>query len=373
MQDLKKYKILIIDDEKMICSACSQVFCREGYVVETCFNGTSGLAKFDEFNPDIVFVDLKMSGMSGADVLKQIKQKNENVVSIVITGYATIESAVESMKNGAFDFLPKPFTPEELRIITRRALEKRRVSLETERLKQEKERMRKNFTSLVSHELKTPLVAVMQYLEVLLTCDSTYGVSPEQCMIINRMKIRLRELLAIIDRWLKLTRIDGLQLKEDFEDFPLTVVIRESADLVASLAIEKKVRILIKPSTHNIVVNGDREMIKEIFTNLVHNGIKYNHEGGSVTIGIRHEKNFWIVDVSDTGVGIEEKDIAHIGEEFYRVKREESTVGSGLGLAITKKILNIHGGRLEIRSTLNKGSTFSVYLPQITTEAKQDS
>jgi two-component system sensor histidine kinase/response regulator len=368
MQDLKKYKILIIDDEEMICSTCSQVLCQEGYVVETCFNGNSGLVKFDEFNPDIVFVDLKMSGMSGDEVLKQIKEKNKNVVSIVITGYATIESAVESMKNGAFDFLPKPFTPEELRIITRRALEKRRISLETERLRQEKERMRQNFISLVSHELRTPLVAVMQYLEVLITCGNTYGVSSEQITIINRMKIRLRELLAIIDRWLRLTRIEGLQLKEEFEDFPLSVVIREAIELIEPLAKEKNVRVWIKPSAHSTVVNGDREMLKEVFTNLLNNGIKYNREGGSVVIEVRNEENFWIIDINDTGIGIHEKDIAHIGEEFYRVKREGSTAGCGLGLAIVKKIVDVHSGRLKIKSKLNKGSTFSVYLPQISTK-----
>jgi two-component system sensor histidine kinase/response regulator len=364
MPDQKKYKILVIDDEETICSACAQVLCQEGYLVETCFDGNSGLEKFTEFNPDIVFVDLKMPGVSGTDVLKQIRKENENVVSIVITGYATIESAVASMKNGAFDFLPKPFTPEELRLITRRALEKRRVSLEAERLRQEKEIMRQNFISLVSHELRTPLVAVMQYLEVLITCGSSYGVSSEQIKIINRMKIRLNELLTLIDRWLKLSRIEGLKLTENFEDFHLCSVVDDVVEIVKPLAAEKKVSLDVKYLARNMVVNGDKEMIKEIFTNLINNGIKYNREGGSVIIESRQEEDFWVIDVSDTGIGISEKEINHIGEEFYRVKREGSAAGSGLGLAIVKKILDIHSGKMEIKSRIDQGSTFSVFLPR---------
>jgi len=356
-------KILIIDDEATICQACSQVFIQDGYSVETCLEGASGLKKFDCFKPDVVFVDLKMPGIGGMEVLENIIEKDENIVLVVITGYATIESAVESMKRGAFDFLPKPFTPDELRIITRRALEKRRASLEAERLREEKERMRQNFISLVSHELRTPLVAVMQYLEVL-GGGIAGGISLEQAKIVNRMKIRIKELLSLIDRWLRLSRIEELNLKEEFEDFSLNGVIEEVIDVVNPLAQEKDVSIHVKPMVHKILVSGDKEMIKEVFANLISNGIKYNREGGKVIVDAYDRGHFWVIDISDTGVGIPEQAIPHIIEEFYRVKREGSAAGSGLGLAIVKKILDIHDGKLEIKSELNQGSTFSVYLPR---------
>ena len=360
---IKSSKILIIDDEKPICDACCQVFSKDGYLVETCLEGESGLKKCDDFGPDIVFVDLKMPGIGGMEILEKISEKDKNIVLIVITGYASIESAVESMKRGAFDFLPKPFTPDELRIITRRALVKRRASLEAERLRKEKERMRQNFISLVSHELRTPLVAVKQYLEVL--GNGIVGeISTKQEKIINRMKIRIDELLSLIDRWLKLSRIEELKLKEGFEDFSISLVINEAIDLVKVLANEKNVSLRVKSTSHNIIVNGDREMIKEIFTNLINNGIKYNREGGSVAIKSKEEENFCVIDISDTGIGIPEQEIAHIAEEFYRVKREGYAAGCGLGLAIVKKILDIHNGRLEIKSKLNQGSIFSVYLPK---------
>lgn len=365
-------KILIIDDEEAICDACCQILSEEGYLIETSFEGATGLKNIDNFKPDVVFIDLKMPGLGGMEVLEKITRKDKNIVSIVITGYATIESAVESMKKGAFDFLPKPFDPEELKIITERALEKRRASLEAERLKEEKERMRKNFIALVSHEMRTPLVAVMQYLEVF--SGGIAGImSQEQTKIVNRMKIRLNELLLLIDRWLKLSRIEELKLKEGFQDFTLSQVINEAIDLLKSLAQEKNVSLEVKSIPDNIIINGDKEMIKEIFTNLINNGIKYNREGGTVTVESRKQENFWVIDISDTGIGIPEQEIAHVGEEFYRIKREGSAAGSGLGLAIVRKILAIHNGKLEVRSKLNQGSTFSVYLPRTSTKTGKHS
>lgn len=132
---MKESKILIIDDEEAICDVCYQMFTKDGYLVETCREGTSGLQKIDKFKPDVVLVDLKMPGMSGMEVLEKIKKKDKNVVPIVITGYATIESAVESMKKGAFDFLRKPLTAEKLKSVARKALKERKASLEVQPLR----------------------------------------------------------------------------------------------------------------------------------------------------------------------------------------------------------------------------------------------
>src|SRR4030042_3709433 len=102
-------KVLIIDDEETIRDACSQFLIQDCYAVEISANGSDGLEKFTQFKPDVVIVDLKMPGISGFDVIERTKRADELVVIVVITGYATIESAVESLKRGAFDFLPKPF------------------------------------------------------------------------------------------------------------------------------------------------------------------------------------------------------------------------------------------------------------------------
>lgn len=356
-------KVLVIDDEPAIVDACSQILGQEGYSVENARDGRSGLEKAGGFRPDVALVDLKMPGMGGLEVLDRLREIDKNLVPVVITGYATIESAVDSMKHGALEFLPKPFSPEELKIICARALEKHRILVEAERLKAEKESMRMNFISMVSHELRTPLVAVIQYLEVL-NAGILGAVSPEHEKIVGRMRIRLNELLLLINRWLKYARIEDQNIKQDFREFRLPPVIEESVEVVRPLAAEKKLQLVCSAAADGQTVYGDREMIKEVITNIISNGIKYNREGGRVTVETREAGESVVVDIADTGMGIPEQDVTRVGEEFYRTKREGLAAGSGLGLAIVKKILDIHGGRLEVSSRLNQGSTFSIHLPK---------
>ncbi len=364
-------KILLIDDEPAICEACQQIFTENNYLVEIAQNGTEGLKKFEEFNPDVVFIDLKMPGISGNEVLRKIIEKKTDAIPIVITGYASIESAVESMKNGAFDFLPKPFTSEELLMITKRGLERKRILAEKKRLESEKERMRQNFISLVSHELRTPLVAVIQYLEVL-SGGMAGQISDQQKNILERMKIRLKELLDIINRWLKLARIEELNLKENFQEFEIKEVIEESVEMLKPLFQEKKINIVSNLSNEAIRIFGDRDLIKEVFVNIITNGIKYNREKGSLFINSRINGEFVVTEIIDTGIGISEDEIKRLGEEFYRVKREGIAGGSGLGLSIVKKILEIHNGKLEIKSKIDEGSNFSVYLPIAISQSRKE-
>ena len=122
--------ILVVDDEETMRDSCQQALSREDNIVKVAEDGSTALAMLEKESFDLVILDLKMPGLSGMEVLNRIKQDDPEVVVVVITGYATVESAVEAMKSGAYDFIPKPFTPESLRAIVSRALEKRRLSLE---------------------------------------------------------------------------------------------------------------------------------------------------------------------------------------------------------------------------------------------------
>ena len=122
--------ILVVDDEEAIRDSCQQALSEEGIAVKVAEDGSKALDMLEKESFDLVILDLKMPGLSGMEVLGKIKEDDPEVMVVVITGYATIESAVESMKSGAYDFIPKPFTPDSLRVIVKRALEKRRLSLE---------------------------------------------------------------------------------------------------------------------------------------------------------------------------------------------------------------------------------------------------
>ena len=164
----RNYKILIIDDEEIVLDSCIEILSSNDYMINTASNGEMGLELLKEIQPDIVFVDLKMPGLSGIEVLEKIHSLDPTIVTVVITGYATVDSAVEAMKHNAYDFLPKPFTPDELRLLTKRGLERRNLILETQALRREKELLRENFAAIVSHELKSPLGAVQQNIYLLI-------------------------------------------------------------------------------------------------------------------------------------------------------------------------------------------------------------
>ena len=129
--------ILIIDDEETMRDSCRQTLSRDGNRVEVAEDGSKGLSLLRTESFDLVILDLKMPGLSGMEVLKRIKEDDPEVVVIVITGYATVESAVEAMKRGAYDFIPKPFTPDSLRVIVKRALDRRELALENVLLRDE--------------------------------------------------------------------------------------------------------------------------------------------------------------------------------------------------------------------------------------------
>ena len=134
--------ILVVDDDRTIRDGCSRILSKSGWTVITAENGQKGL---DEIrNPqgeiDVVLLDLMMPGVSGMEVMEQSLQMDLDLLVVVITGYATVESAVEAMKRGAYDFIPKPFTPDQLRIVVKRALERRSLQKEAEFLRQEREK-----------------------------------------------------------------------------------------------------------------------------------------------------------------------------------------------------------------------------------------
>ncbi len=357
-----KPNILIIDDDDTMLDSCSQVFTKEGYRSATAEDGNQGLQTFREIQPDLVLVDLKMPGKDGIQVLQELKTIDPNCVAIVITGYGTIQSAVEAMKHGAYDFLPKPFTPDELRFIVRRGLERRRYIIETESLRRDKEMMRKNFISLVSHELRSPLAAVQQNLIVIL--GGLSGDLPEETKkILQRMSHRIKGLISLINDWLDLSRIESGEMTVNMKPVHLPEILTEVVDLVQSLADENKVGIDWHPPVDFPTIVGNRETLQMLFTNLIHNAIKYNKTNGKVFITLENADHHAKVTVKDTGIGIHQEKLPLIFEQFYRAKEGKPVEGSGLGLSIAKKIVEAHQGTIDVESEVGKGTVFTVWLP----------
>ena len=363
-------KVLVVDDEEPIRDSCRQVLTKAGYECHTAVDGIEGLHFAHQVEPDVILLDLMMPGMDGLSMLDQLIKTHPNVVCIVITGYATIESAVDAMKHGAFDFLPKPFTPDELRVIVTRGLDQRKLLLETAALREEKRRMQQYFISIVAHELRSPLLLVKQYLDLIVggkmgTVDEVAGE------MLGGAHSTLTGLLSIIADWLKLARIDAGDIAGGMEEVDVRPIIEEIVEELTPRAEEAGVTVRMDRTFTPCKVMAHSEALSVVFRNLISNAIKYNTPQGRVVLEGTCSDGNLRVDVRDTGMGIPEAEIPFIFEDFFRVKSSKTAEipGTGLGLSIVKKIVDGHHGSIEVESAEGEGTAFSVFLPLVCTDA----
>jgi signal transduction histidine kinase len=357
--------ILIIDDEEALRDGCRQVLEKSGYEVIAAEQGAEGIKLAREQKPDIVFVDLKMPNMSGMEIMEILSRDIPDTILVMITGYASIVSAVEAMQKGAYDYLPKPFSPDQLRAITKRALDHRALKIEAKKLKEEKEMMEKNFITFVSHEMRSPLVVVRQYFETLkeIAADKFDKDVKE---IIERCNKRLQNLEEMVEHWLDISRIENGTFAQQKDPVNLISIIQRAIEEMTPLC--RKRGITIKTDIpHNIpAIVGDEESLIRVFTNLIGNATKYTPEGGTIDISMKTDDYYTIVKVADSGCGIPQDKLPFICEPFFRVKgKEERERGSGLGLAFCKKIMESHNGRIEILSKEKEGTTCLLTFPAV--------
>jgi len=354
--------LLLIDDEEVVLDSCLAILEGSGQEAATATSGAEGLDKVRAWAPDLVFVDLKMPGMAGMEVLDEVRALDPTIVCIVFTGFATIATAVEAMQRGAYDFLPKPFTPDEFRLMVRRGLEWRRLQVETAALRRERESLRENFAAIVSHELRSPLGAIQQNLFLLIP-ELAPVITEDQKRRLERMSTRIGELLGLTNRWLRGFSVDVSGLKESFRVVAIGEPIAKAVESAQTEAVRKEVDIetAVDPSA---AVLGDEGALTEAVLNLIGNAVKYSRPGGRVKVTAVRELEKVVVSIEDTGVGIPEADMGRIFDGFYRGKAAESgTSGAGIGLAVTKRIVDVHGGSVTAESEPGRGSTFVITLP----------
>jgi two-component system sensor histidine kinase/response regulator len=357
--------IVVIDDDYAMRLSCEQILGKTGYAVQSFEDGARGLEGVAARKPSLVVVDLKMPGLSGLEVIPRIQEIDPSIVIVVITGYATIGTAVDAMKAGAYDFLPKPFSPDELRLIVRRGLERRQLVALSRQCEIERELMKRRFVTFVSHQLKTPLVAVHQYLEVLQRLEGTPDTDAKRREWIERCLVRAREMRTLIDDWLTLSQLEGGMLSRHKVDLDLRGLLEHVVDEHADLAVQQDVRVELAPG-ETLPVHADRTCLGVLFENLVGNAVRYNRPGGHVRVEGEVGGGEVVVSVSDTGLGIPATDLPYLFDEFYRVRRTggDAPGGTGLGLPIARRVALEMGGTIEVESTEGAGSTFRVRLPR---------
>jgi two-component system sensor histidine kinase/response regulator len=360
----QRRRILLIDDEEVVLDSCLAILEDSEHEVALASAGAEGLELARTGAPDLVFIDLKMPGMSGMEVLEKIRAFDPTIVCVVFTGFATIESAVKAMQHGAYDFLPKPFTPDDFRAMVRRGLEQRTVVVERAALRREREALRENFAAIVSHELRSPLAAVQQNLFV--TIRELEGVASEdQRQRLQRMSIRIAELLALVNRWLRGFSVDVAPLKEGFRPVAISAPVTNAVESAQIEAVRKAVEVVASFDPAAVVM-GDEGALTEALVNVVGNAVKYSREGGSVVVAAVRRDGQVVVSVTDSGVGIPAVDLPRIFDAFYRGQATGGGVaGAGIGLALTRRIVEAHGGSISATSDPGRGSVFMIELPAL--------
>ncbi len=330
--------------------------------VDQAETGEEALEKIHAQAPDILLLDYKLPGMNGLDVLEKVEIDPAEMLTVMITAYASLETAITATKRGAYDFLPKPFTPDELKNTVRKTAGRLVLSRQAKKLAEEKRQVRFQFISVLAHELKAPIAAIMGYLRILQ--DKSAGDDPavyEQ--MVERCVIRLDGMQKLIYDLLDLTRIESGQKKREVSEVDVVEVARRSIETVTPDARARDIDVnLHAPET--LPMTGDSGELEIIFNNLTSNAVKYNRDGGRVDVTLTASDEEVTISVADTGIGMSPEDVDRLFGEFVRIKnaRTRNILGSGLGLSILKKLIHLYGGEVRVESELDKGTTFHVTL-----------
>jgi signal transduction histidine kinase len=325
-------------------------------------SGEAALALIEADRPDIILLDYKLPGISGLDVLRALKEKKLDILVVMITAYASLETAVQATKSGAFDFLAKPFTPEELRATVHKTTKHCMVQRQAAKLAEERRQIRFEFLSVLAHELKSPLAAVEGNLFILRDHLAGDAIG-DYDHLVNRSLIRLEGMKKLIFDLLDLTRIESGQKKRSLTEVDVCAVARQAMETHTALAAGRQVSVSFS-GPDSLTLQADASELEIIFNNLISNAIKYNKDGGQVEVAIQDRGSALAIAVKDTGIGMTPEEVARLFGEFTRIKNAKTMniLGSGLGLSILKRLAHLYGGQVTVESQADQGSTFTVVL-----------
>ncbi len=374
-------KVLAIDDEpgmrrgvvktlKRFSVELRELDITVGFEVAEAENGSEALEALEANAFDIVLLDYKLPDINGLEILNKIKEKKYDLLTIMMTAYASLEVAVSATKNGAFDFLAKPFSPDELRAVTRKAASALMLLRHARKLDEEKKQIRFQFLSVLAHELKAPLNAIQGYLDIM--DDRIAGDDIEKYdKMIKRSLIRINGMRKLIFDLLDLTRIESGKKKRDIREIDILDAAHSAIESVAPLAKERNITVNLNAEPP-VQFQGDIGEFEIVFNNLVSNAVKYNKEGGKVDIDITKTDDDTVeIKVADTGIGMNEEQLSKLFREFVRFKNEKTrgVEGSGLGLSILQRIAKLYNGDVKVESEEDAGTTFTFTAKSAETQA----
>lgn len=375
MNDTKgDIKLLLVDDESDFRQALVRRFGRRGLNPEQAGNGQECLAVLADHPVDVVVMDVKMPGMTGIEVLAQIKEKHPQTEVILLTGHASTQDGVDGIKSGAFDYLTKPIEFEHLQSKIQQAYEK--IQREEEKRKEAEFRAKmelqmvatERLASLgtlavgVAHEINNPLAIIREsagWLALLLKRKEM-----AELPLKKDFELALQKIEKGVERAKRIThQLLGFVRKQDssFSHVNLPELADETIGLVRKEARDKGIAVELRAESSAGSIWSDPYQLRQVLLNLLTNAVHATGKGGSITVTLESLKGGVQLTVQDTGTGIPRENLKHIFEPFFSTKNPGE--GTGLGLFVTRGILGRLGGQIEVESSLGQGATFRVWLP----------
>jgi signal transduction histidine kinase len=402
----KLLKILVVDDDEIDRIAVYRGLKKAGLEIE--FSEASSyreaLVMFSDrvtsLNRnffDCVFLDYRLPDRDGLALIQELQTRGIKVPLIVLTGQGDEQIAVELMKAGASDYLPKSkISPEILgrtlrsairlyeaeqaveltqqrlqvnnKILTRQNQElvRQGQQIELQNLKlQELSQLKSQFLASMSHELRTPMNAIMGFSQLLMR-QYPDPLTAQQLDIVNRIFNNSQNLLIMLNEVLDFSKIEAGHLELNLSEFDLARLATLTIEEMRSLAINKILQFKVENNLENSYIVNDQNCVKRILINLISNAIKFT-ETGEVKVEITELTAQTVeIAVKDTGCGIAQESFQEIFDAFRQVDQTITRRygGTGLGLAITNSLVKLMGGKIKVTSELGQGTEFRVELPR---------
>jgi signal transduction histidine kinase len=369
-------RVLIVDDDHDLAESLADILVPRGYQVDIANSIRQVREICEDFNPQVALLDIRLGRDSGLDVIGILKQRNPDVICVMVTAYAEMETAVEALRLGAQDYLSKPLDPHKVLAILERCFDKVRLKkdaraafetlLKAKCAAESADQSKTEFLASMSHELRTPLHSIIGFSEVLMS--QAFGELGNEKYVDYAGNIRESgmHLLDIINDILDIAKAEAgkLELREDPFDVP--GIIDSALRLIGPQAETAAVEIETGIEADLPALHGDEQKVRQVLINLLSNAVKFTPKGGKIEITASRGRNGEIViTVQDTGIGIAPEDIPRALAPFAQVDSELSRghPGTGLGLSLSAAMVELHGGSLTLESEPGQGTTVSVRFP----------
>lgn len=349
-ETIKGNYILAVDDIPDNLLLVQLALEQEGHQVVLAHDGKTALKQIKQAPPNLILLDVMMPGMDGYEVTRRIRQdRNIPFIPILLVTAREESSLVQGLDAGADEFVRKPFQIDELQARVRSML----------RLKETIDQ-RENFVSCLTHDLRTPLVAANRMLELI--NQKAFGdVTCEQKEAIANIVSSNQNMLEMLNTLLETHHYELGQKILSFIPVDLQQLISEVVTELEPLAIDKGIKLQHHLEKDVTEIKGDRLELRRVITNLMGNAIKFT-DTGSVKVSLSHIESEVLVRIEDSGIGISPQEQQTIFQRYHQGNHRRS--GKGLGLYLCQQIINAHQGRIEVQSQLDKGTTFTFFIPK---------